>query len=246
MLKIGLVGTGNVGSLLAHRLTGIQWIKTRNSDSITSPELTPVDLVILAVPDQQISIASRQLVDVIPATTWIVHTSGVISWEQIDPYFLHRGVLYPLMTISKQVPLQVIDFPWLVDGNSPEFINSLVTECADWALSARVMQTSEREKLHLAAVFANNFTNHLYHLSKRWTADNQLDFELLLPLIQETVLRLATTDPSAVQTGPARRGDLGTIHRHLQLLLTRPEMRFVYEVLTASLLKEYHAIAEDH
>ena len=150
------------------------------------------------------------------------------------------------MTISKHVPLQVIDFPWLVDGNSPEFINSLVTECADWALSARVMQTSEREKLHLAAVFANNFTNHLYHLSKRWTADNRLDFELLLPLIQETVLRLATTDPSAVQTGPARRGDLGTIHRHLQLLSTRPEMRFVYEVLTASLLKEYHAIAEDH
>ncbi|MCB0600223.1 MAG: DUF2520 domain-containing protein [Saprospiraceae bacterium] len=250
MVDIGLVGKGNVGSFLASRIPGIKWILTRSQQDNSSyrnyDQLNPVDLVILAVPDQQITSVSIKLAAHLPPDTPVVHTSGTLSWKVIDPYFHQRGVLYPLMTIRKDNPPMELQFPWLVDGNSVSFIQILLNAGLQWQLPVREMRTSDREKLHLAAVFANNFTNHLYYLAEQWVKENNLDFQLLLPLIRETVHKLSTTDAYVAQTGPARRGDMVTIHRHLELLSDDPDKRFVYEALTSSLLKEYHATAKDH
>lgn len=249
MIKIGLVGHGNVGSFLANRIPNIQWIVARSIQGtdmlIEYRQISPVDLVIIAVSDDQIDAASEALSHYLPFQTAIVHTSGTMPWDAIHSYFQNRGVLYPLMTLRKGFTPKQRDFPWLIEGNVPEFEAYLLDAANKWNLPAQVMHSDERAKLHVAAVIANNFTNHLYTQSERWMARHHLDFSLLLPLIRETVEKLSDTTPDAAQTGPARRGDLPTIHRHLQLLTHDPDLRIIYEILTASILKQYHASSDN-
>ena len=253
MPRIGLVGYGNIGHFLVNRLPGIQWIYRRvalqpsSLPFIHAPDqLTEVDLVILAVPDQAIKPVSHQLSQSLPIETAIVHTSGTTSWSELDPYFTDRGVLYPLMTIRDGITPVHGNFPWLIEGNSTAFTERISQWGKEWELITQAMKTNDREKIHLAAVLVNNFTNHLYDLAAQWTARNSLDFQLLLPLLQETSEKLTNNQPVMAQTGPARRGDLSTIRRHLTLLASDPDKRLVYEVLTASILKQFHATTDDH
>ena len=93
----------------------------------------------------------------------------------------------------------------------------------------------QRMKLHLAAVFCNNFVNHIYALMEEYCHKENLNFSLLIPLIQETALRLTTISPSSVQTGPATRADQGTIDKHLALLAPHQHLKDLYEMMTKSI-----------
>jgi predicted short-subunit dehydrogenase-like oxidoreductase (DUF2520 family) len=97
----------------------------------------------------------------------------------------------------------------------------------------------KRKKLHIAAVFANNFTNHLFVLSKDFLHKNNLDFNLLMPLIQETVKKLSSIDPHLAQTGPASRKDLNTMYQHKLILENEEELLTIYQTISRSISEHY-------
>ena len=92
-----------------------------------------------------------------------------------------------------------------------------------------------RLQYHLSAIIVSNFSNHLFALAKEYADRNNIDFNLLLPLIEETVDRLRYFQPAAMQTGPAARGDETTMQKHLQLLNDFPQLRNIYEVMSDSI-----------
>ena len=144
------------------------------------------------------------------------------------------GILYPLQTLSKGVETVFNKVPLLVEANSETDLE--LTEDIASSLSARVSRvTSEqRAALHLAAVFACNFSNHMYALADDILTHHGLSIELLLPLIDETAAKIHRTRPIDGQTGPAIRGDNATIERHLSLL-DNPLLKDIYRQLSDSI-----------
>jgi predicted short-subunit dehydrogenase-like oxidoreductase (DUF2520 family) len=141
-----------------------------------------------------------------------------------------------LQTFSKSKAIDFRQIPIAIEGNSSE-VTSTIHAIAD-RLSEKVIELSseQRKALHIAAVFACNFTNHLYALSKRLLTDQQLEFDLLTPLINETVTKALLNDPITMQTGPAVRGDQSTINAHLDLLNDKPELKELYQKLSQSIV----------
>ena len=111
------------------------------------------------------------------------------------------------------------------------------------------LSSNKRRAVHVAAVFANNFTNYLYGISKQIMDREKLPFDMLLPLMQETLNKAKDNDPREIQTGPARRSDFKTVEEHLKYLASREYLREVYLVLSESILSQYkdpsHTIDED-
>jgi predicted short-subunit dehydrogenase-like oxidoreductase (DUF2520 family) len=147
----------------------------------------------------------------------------------------HYGVFYPLQSLRKDdidPPL----IPIFLDG-SDELTKRKLELLANSISPQHVAQAGDdaRLKLHVAAVFVNNFTNHLYVLAEDYCKKEGIDFKEMLPLIEETALRVKEISPSRSQTGPAERNDQETIQKHLELLESHPQLKKVYEFLTASI-----------
>ena len=147
-----------------------------------------------------------------------VHTAGSVPMEVWNGLVERYGVFYPLQTFSKQREVDFKEIPIFVEGCAPE--------------------ASQRERLHLAAVFACNFTNHMYALAARLLEHNHLPFNVLLPLIDETARKVHELSPCEAQTGPALRYDENVINHHLQLLADEPRLQEVYRLLSRSIHEE--------
>ena len=149
-----------------------------------------------------------------------------------------KGVFYPLQTFSKNREVNFNTIPICIEAKEEADLE-LLTNLGN-SLSEKVVEidSDERSKLHLAAVFVNNFVNHLYAIGDDILGNNELSFDLLHPLIEETASKVKTLSPSEVQTGPARRGDQKTIEKHLHLLTEGPESE-LYQQLTESLMKKF-------
>ena len=147
-----------------------------------------------------------------------------------------KGVFYPLQTFSKNREVNFNNIPICVEATEPRDLKLLMN--LGKSLSEKVVEVNseERSKLHLAAVFVNNFVNHLYAIGDDILSNNELSFDLLHPLIEETANKIKILAPSQVQTGPARRGDQKTIEKHLHLLKEGPKSD-LYQQLTASIRK---------
>ena len=144
------------------------------------------------------------------------------------------GVLYPLQSLRKEIP-DTVAIPLLVDGNSEK----ATRQVEDFALTISPIVSrandEQRLKLHVAAIIANNFTNHLFSLTEEFCKNEKVDFKLLLPIINETARRLIDHAPAEVQTGPAIRNDISTIDKHLALLANYPKLKNIYQLLTDSI-----------
>jgi predicted short-subunit dehydrogenase-like oxidoreductase (DUF2520 family) len=191
------------------------------------------DAYLLAVPDDAIAAVARQLTGVLSPHALVLHTSGATPTAPLAAFFERAGVFYPLQSFNRTQPLDWAQVPILYFTLDP----ADEAACAELAaaLSPRTARVDDeqRAQLHVAAVFANNFTNHLFDIAYRIAADASLDFDLLLPLIRRTVARLdGTTPPAEWQTGPAVRGDRATIERHLWALSDHPEWQQLYTLLT--------------
>ncbi len=190
---------------------------------------TDADLILLAVSDAAIEDVAKRM----PQTDAIVvHISGSTDIAAVGK-FANHGVFYPLQSFTKDKPVNFYEIPFLVEGNSPETENRLLD--LGHALSTKVYSasTADRKYLHLAAVFASNFTNSLYEASKRILENNtKLPFDLLFPLIKETSLRLKDLTPVQAQTGPAKRGEKHVIEQQLELLKHQRELTQIYSTIT--------------
>jgi hypothetical protein len=163
-----------------------------------------------------------------------VHTAGGVSKEVLKEVSSNYGVLYPLQTLRKEMTT-IPEVPIIVDGNTQLVRDALITFAFPLAKNVWQYDDEQRLKLHLAAVMVSNFTNHLFALADQYCEDEELNFKMLVPLIKETVQRIERNSPATVQTGPAARGDVETINKHLKLLQKYSKLEKIYKVLTDSI-----------
>ncbi len=166
-----------------------------------------------------------------------VHTAGSIPMSIWEGRAERYGVFYPMQTFSKQREVSFGRIPIFVEGSSDEETRFLKEVAA--ALSERVFEASSEQRrcLHLAAVFACNFTNHMYGLAARVLEKCGLPFDVMLPLIDETAGKVHEMPPGAAQTGPAVRRDRNVVGGHLQMLAGEPEMQELYRLISESIGK---------
>lgn len=196
-------------------------------------------MFLLTVPDDALPDVCSRLV--LPENAIVVHTSGSRSLDDLNQLMqlysdvpVRTGVFYPLQTFSRSQSLLDFDgIPLCIEAGDPETEAALVAMGQEISSIVYLVSSAERRVLHLAAVFACNFTNHLLTIASDLTKAHDLEFDLLRPLIGETFRKaLAATNPADVQTGPARRGDQKTIDTHLAMLDGQPQLLEIYELLT--------------
>ena len=169
----------------------------------------------------------------------VVHTAGSVSKDVLRKVSKNYGVLYPLQSLKSMMEI-IPEIPFLVDGNTPDDL-ALIRDFAS-SLSDKVVVADDesRIRLHVAAVVVNNFSNHLYALAEEFCRKENLQFDLLQPLISETASRLTNVSPGDAQTGPAVRNDESTIEKQTKLLRKYPELKKIYQEMTRS-IKTFHS-----
>jgi predicted short-subunit dehydrogenase-like oxidoreductase (DUF2520 family) len=166
----------------------------------------------------------------------ICHTSGTQPLDVLAGRS-HAGVFYPLQTFTKNRRLDLATVPVCVEASNEPTQQVLVGIAQSISRTVYLVDSQERKMLHVSAVFACNFTNHLLALSKHLLAQEGLQFELLKPLVRETFEKaLEVADPAAVQTGPAIREDYQVIHAHLDYLQHTPHWQALYKLITDSIV----------
>lgn len=247
-----LLGTGRMAHFLATRLAGTahrcKGVYGRNPESakglaqtLSAPVIErvedftgPVDACLLAVSDDAIAPLAQQL----PAQEGtVIHFSGTVSIDALFPH-PHRAVCWPVYSISEDI-FPEISIPAGTEGSDKPAQETL-TLLAE-ALTFRPFEAPEaaRRQLHLAAVFGNNFTNHLLCICNEICLEAALPPEVIRPLLMQTFERAISGNPCEVQTGPARRGDLKTQQAHLALLAQHPQWQRVYEAISESITQQY-------
>lgn len=213
---------------LAERL-GCAWT------SSTGEIINDADLYLFSLKDSALeTVASR-----LPKNNGLwVHTAGSMPLSVFEPFTTRRGVLYPLQTFSKGRRIDLGNVPFFLEANSEE--DGAILEQLARAVSrdVRFLPSEKRRHLHLAAVFACNFVNHIYALADDILRKEGIPFEVLLPLIDETAAKVHRLTPREAQTGPAIRYDENVINKHLAMLDKTPELKALYETLSRSIHKE--------
>lgn len=250
--KIVLIGAGNVGFHLGHRIIECKLPllqvfsrgrskASRLSKSIEVPYTTKLnrispnaDIYLLAVKDDAITEVANQLQQFLPADKIIAHTSGATPLKALGNYF-KTGIFYPLQTFSVDREANFEQLPMCVYSKDQSSIKILKYLADQICPNVNIVNDEQRAALHVAAVFVNNFTNHLFHIGEQFSLSNEVPFDLLKPLIQETVNKIQNHSPSEMQTGPALRGDKKTIKRHLKALNNQPDYQEIYRLLTSSI-----------
>jgi predicted short-subunit dehydrogenase-like oxidoreductase (DUF2520 family) len=254
-IHIGFIGAGKVATQLATALHErgciIDWVWSRTpahaqtlagavaATSFSSLEQTlpATHLIILSVPDDVVFELSHRLL-LAEANTAVVHTSGSLDITKLTPEITQSGVFYPLQTFSPERKVSFSGIPICIEAsnaNLKERLNFL----ADLLGGLKVDTTAEqRMQLHIAAVFACNFTNFLYACSEEIMQHAQLPFELLHPLMQETVNKAIENKPSGVQTGPAFRNDVSIMNSHISWLTKLPELQALYVLLSKGIIQQ--------
>ena len=166
-----------------------------------------------------------------------VHTAGSMSMSVFEGYAQRFGVLYPLQTFSKGRNVNFDVIPIFLEANTDKNADYLKNIASALSENVRFMSSEKRRSLHLAAVFACNFTNHIYTLSYKLLENESIPADVLLPLIDETVSKIHSMPPAAAQTGPAIRYDENVINKHLAML-DDPDMQAIYRLLSQSIHKE--------
>jgi len=256
-MRISFMGAGRVAHHLAHVLsqhhqiiqiysrtlataqtlaTQVKATATTNITELSSE----IDLVIIAVSDQAIASVISNVHQQLPKVL-IVHTSGSTDIEVLAQIHARAGVFYPLQTFSLEREINWSDTPIFVEAKSEDDL-VLLAELAN-QLSTRVYSytSAQRLSLHLAAVFACNFSNYCYDMAKQVVDAQHVDFSLLYPLILETANKVLNNDPKQMQTGPAMRGDQNILKMHEQMLqkAQREDLKNIYQLMSQQILQSH-------
>jgi predicted short-subunit dehydrogenase-like oxidoreductase (DUF2520 family) len=250
---ISFIGSGNVATALAIKLFNKKYTirqvyslnlnnakrlaKQVNAKAINNTEnLLPADIYIMALKDDAIEIISKKIKNkLVP----IVHTSGTVNSNVfLKNKFKVYGCLYPLQTFSKKNIQKIKSYPILLETSNPNFYKALEKLTKSISKNILPAKSEERLNIHLAAVFACNFTNYLYSISEEILNKNNHPLDLLYPLIKQTAENSKNKKIFTYQTGPAIRGDNKTIEKHLNILKEQKEFSKLYQLLTKSIQKK--------
>ena len=250
MKNIILIGSGNVathlGIALKKRDYNIVQVYSRSIDNAKElaqklnadftndfTQLKDANLIIVSVNDDVISEVLSKL-----KNTAIVHTSGSIGVNIFNDNFSNCGVFYPLQTFNKEVEVNISEVPFCIEGNSLEFENQLIQIAKIISNTVVVMESEQRKQLHIAAIFACNFSNQMFTIADDLLAERNIDFKILLPLIKQTIAKLNTNKPKEVQTGPAKRKDKKIIQEHIDLIQEK-EIKELYKKISTNIIKTH-------
>ncbi|SEK35310.1 Rossmann-like and DUF2520 domain-containing protein [Parapedobacter koreensis] len=253
-MDIVLLGSGNVATHLGRALVDAGYrimqvysptqahaaalagtVNAQAIDDVTGIA-TNADLYIIAVKDDVLA----QVVAQLPVSLkgMVVHTAGSVAMDVLAGHAGKYGVLYPVQTFSKAKAVDFSVVPIAVEASDPITYTALAGLAGN--LSNRVFpcDSKQRLSLHVAAVFACNFSNHLYAIGADILREHGLDFDLIRPLILETAEKVMVHQPKDVQTGPAVRHDIGTMQKHLVLLEDEAELAELYKTLSERIGKD--------
>src|SRR5258706_2660701 len=170
----------------------------------------------------------------------VMHTSGFHEINVLENVSLNYGVFYPLQTLNKNISLPTEPFPICIEASDDETLKKIKELAYSIDGDVHIILSQRRKVLHVAAVFANNFSNHLYSLAEKILKKENISFGLLRPLIKSTAENVMHRSPSEVQTGPAKRGDEEILKAHLEILKDDPELKTIYELISSGIRKNVH------
>lgn len=251
--NIAIIGSGNLAWHLAPELENVGQriveIYSRNIKNARSlqkrlynAEINPsldfsdseAEIFIICISDDAIEEAAQEIA--LPENAIIVHTSGSQSISKLGfAATEHIGVFYPLQTFTKSKRISFEDIPILIEAENSH--TTKVLKKLGKSISKKVLSVSSKDRMaiHVAAVIACNFTNHLFEVAEKILKNQGFDFELIKPLIAETINKSLDLGPENSQTGPAARGDLKTLDKHMEFL-KGSKHRDVYKLLTELIL----------
>ncbi|WP_395077646.1 Rossmann-like and DUF2520 domain-containing protein [Flavobacterium sp.] len=247
MIKVVIIGSGNVAQHLISAFAKsdaveVVQVYARNkenathlldSNKITSniKDLEEADVYIISVSDNATATVSSQLNF---ENKLVVHTSGNVSINDLDDKN-RSGVFYPLQTFSKSKEVNFKEIPICLEAQNSNDYQLLETIAKSISHKVFNINSQQRKALHVSAVFVNNFTNYLYQIGNDICHENNIPFEILQPLIQETANKIIRLSPKDAQTGPAKRNDTQTINAHLNFLSDKNQKE-IYKLLTKSII----------
>ncbi len=213
-------------------------IRKRNLPHEADPEL---DLLLVAIKDDAIPKAVNELPEMQGV---MAHCSGVLPLSVLHEKGRGQGVFYPIQSFSSEGTVDWQKIPICIEGSDEETRSLLEGFAHDLSDTVKELSGEERKLLHLAAVFACNFTNHLYSIAEQLLEERGIPYELLSALILHTAQKGVEEDPRKVQTGPAARGDEATLNEHLGMLEDKEELKALYHRLSRRIMEEEHGKSE--
>lgn len=250
MIKVVIIGSGNVAQHLIVAFQNFQSLGTEielvqvysrqvgsvshlmDSENITNDlnTLAEADVYIIAVSDDSIAKISSKLPF---KNRLVVHTSGSVALNALDENN-RKGVFYPLQSFTKNKEIDFKTIPICLESENATDYQLLDKVAKTITEKVFAINSEQRKAIHVAAVFVNNFTNHLYQIAQEICQENQVPFEILKPLITETATKIMILSPEEAQTGPAKRNDTVTIKAH-EVFLSKENHLNIYKTLTQSI-----------
>ena len=227
MISVLLVGKGNVATHLYEAFLKVNDVKVTQINSRDLNVFPQADVAIIAVSDDAIAAVSSKI-----TTNFVVHTSGSVAINNLKNSS-RKGVFYMLQTFSKDKKVDFHEVPFCLEAENETDYKLLETLAKLIGKKIYSINSEQRKTLHVAAVFVNNFTNHMYKIGNDICKENNVLFKILQPLIKETASKIEYLSPEKAQTGPAIRNDKKTIKNHLDLLNTNQQK--IYKILTKSI-----------
>jgi predicted short-subunit dehydrogenase-like oxidoreductase (DUF2520 family) len=250
MLSIVLIGTGNIATHLFDTFNlqssievvqvvgrsekSLSYFTNRTDVCYIDDSIKNADVYIIAVTDDAINTVSEKLNN---KNGLVVHTSGSVPLARLNSN-KNRGVFYPLQTFTKGKEVDFKTIPICIETNIESDIKTLNVLAQTISNTVYQISTNERQHLHVAAVFVNNFTNYMFTLGNEICEENNVPFDILKPLIYETVSKISNLKPLDAQTGPAKRNDIETMQRHIDQLHSK-EKKNIYKLLSEAIQKKY-------
>ncbi|MCD8439185.1 Rossmann-like and DUF2520 domain-containing protein [Tenacibaculum finnmarkense] len=247
MIRIVIIGGGNVAlhlasafcktkeiylvQMYARNIQQISHLKKQVAITDNLNLLAAADLYIIAVSDDAISGVSSKINK---KNSLVVHTSGSVSLHSLQNNG-RKGVFYLLQSFSKDKEINFDEIPFCLEAQNNDDFKLLESVAKSIGKNIYPISSQQRKTLHVAAVFVNNFTNHLYKIGDDICKEHRVPFEILHPLIEETAKKIQELSPTEAQTGPAKRNDKKTIQNHLELL--DKEQQDIYQLITKSIQK---------
>lgn len=227
MISVIVIGNGNVALHLVNAFKKSNTILVTQINSRQLENIPQADVTIIAVSDDAIAEVSSKI-----NNSFVVHTSGSVSMNVLRSKS-RKGVFYALQTFSKNKEVDFSEIPFCLETENKEDYTLLEQVAKSIGTKIVAINSEQRKALHIAAVFVNNFTNHLYKIGNDICKEHKIPFEVLQPLIIETANKIKTLSPEKAQTGPAVRKDKKTIKNHLELLTKNQQE--IYKILTKSI-----------
>jgi predicted short-subunit dehydrogenase-like oxidoreductase (DUF2520 family) len=253
-MKIVFLGAGNLATNLAMALKNhgheIVQVYSRTEESAeklarktVAEPITKLnrlvhdaDLYILSVKDDAI----RQVLENFPVREgFLVHTAGSVPMDVLEGYAARYGVIYPLQTFSKERQVDFNTIPVCLEAANASDLDFLEQIMRDLSSNIYHIDSTQRGYIHVAAVFACNFSNFMMAMAQEILQKHDMPFDMMIPLIRETVDKAMDNSPVPSQTGPAIRGDQQTMERHLKLLEGSDKLQNLYRFVSTTISNYY-------